>query len=204
MKPRHLRPLLAGSLLPLLLTALGGCLFEPREPEAPETRSIAYLPRTLAENVWENCRLALINRDTGGWDTAIADNFVYEPDGNTLSAYPTVDWANWDKDAEMGFINSWFATDVTIAADLLNGGDDDVTPAGSGGVAEWEVTYLITVTDNQTGSVTRYRGLCTLRFELQGSYWFLAFWRDEVGQEDPDNPGSTLETLGTVRGVFAP
>ncbi len=186
----------------LVLGNLGGCIFNPRDPEPPTSRSIDYLPRTSASSIWENCRLALINKDTSGWDTALADNFIYIPDGDTRAAYPTVDWDNWVKDTEMGFVNSWFATDVTIAADLL---DEDInTPDGSGGLAQWDVIYLITVTDNVSGSVTSYRGRCQLEFELQGSFWYLSLWRDEQGEEDPDNPGSILETLGRVRGVFGP
>jgi len=101
----------------------------------------------------------------------------------------------------MAFINRWFAQDVTIEADLL---DEAInTPDGAGGLAEWDVIYLVTQTDNATGSVTSYRGRCQLQFELQGSFWYLSFWRDEQGEEDPDNPGSSLPTLGRVRAVFA-
>jgi hypothetical protein len=181
---------------------LSGCFFEPRTPEAPSTQAINYLPRSSAANVWENCRLALVNKDTGGWDTAVSADFRYEPDSETEGAYPTVDWTSWNKDAELNFINSWFATDVTINADLLD--ETFATPDGSGGLAEWDLIYLLTVTDNQSGSVTRYRGRCVLQFTLEGSYWYLSYWRDEGGEEDPDNPGATLETMGRLRGAFAP
>jgi hypothetical protein len=128
---------------PCAALLLGGCLFEARDPEPPTSLAIDYLPRSSAENIWENCRLALINRDTGGWDTAVSENFVYVPDSDTEQAYPAVDWANWDKDREMDFINSWFASGVTIQADLR---DTDIsTPPGDGGVAEWEIIYLLTV-----------------------------------------------------------
>ena len=180
---------------------LGGCLFDTREPEPPSTGAIDYLPRSSAANVWENCRLALINQDTGGWDTAISENFVYVPDADTEQAYATVDWANWGKDAELSFVNSWFATGIAITADLR---DTDInTPDGSGGVAEWEIIYFLSVVDNQSGTTTRYRGNAVLRFTLEGSYWFLSYWEDRNGEPDPDS-GATLETMGRLRGAFAP
>ncbi len=178
---------------------LVGCIFDAREPEPPTSLAIDYLPRSSADNIWENCRLALINRDTGGWDTALSPNFVYEPDGQTEQAYPNIDWTSWGKDAEMDFINSLFASGVTIQANLR---DTDIsTPAGAGGIAEWEVIYLVTVTDQQTGSLTRYRATATLRFTLEGSYYFLSYWRDVQGEEDPDT-GAPLESLGSLRGAF--
>jgi len=193
---------------PLLITLvavacalLGGCLFEPRDPEPPTTSSIEYLPRSSPENVWENCRLALNNKDVGGWDTAIAQDFRYEPDSDTQLAYPGVDWTNWNKQAELDFINSWFGSDVTINASLR----DSVinAPDGQGGFAEWEIIYLIEVTDNQTGSTTRYRGSCILNFNLPDSFWYVSYWRDEQGEQAPDGTG-TLQTMGALRGAFAP
>jgi hypothetical protein len=190
-----------GLLLAAVVATAGGCIFDTREPEPPSTQAINYLPRSSAANVWENCRLALVNKDIGGWDTAVAEDFQYAPDGETQSAYPGVDWQNWDKQAELDFINSWFATDVTIEASLR----DSVinAPDGSGGFAEWDLIYLLTVTDNQTGSTTRYRGRCILEFSVPDNFWYVSYWRDEQGEVDPET-GATLQTMGALRGAFAP
>lgn len=179
--------------------AAGGCLFEPREPEPPTTQAIDYLPRSNPDNIWENCRLALINRDTGGWDTAVSESFRYEPDSDTRQAYPDIDWGQWGKDREMSFINSWFSSGVQIQADLRE--TEINTPGGADGFAEWELIYLLTVTDSQTGTVTRYRASAVLQFTLEGSYYYLSYWRDEQGEEDPDT-GAALETMGRLRGAF--
>ena len=181
------------------LVLLCGCIFDARDPEPPTTQAINYLPRSRAANIWENCRLALINRDAGGWDTAVSENFYYVPDSQTEQAYPGIDWSQWGKQQEMAFINSWFASGVTIAANLRDG-DDDNTPDGSGGLAEWTITYQLTVTD-QTGSLTRYRAKAVLEFTLEGSYYYLSSWRDEQGEQDPDS-GTTLESMGMLRGAF--
>ncbi len=195
------RILTSAALLILLAGGLGGCIFDTRDPEPPSTQAINYLPRSSAANVWENCRLALINKDIGGWDTAIAEDFQYVPDGETQSAYPGVDWTAWDKQAELDFINSWFGTDVTIEAALRDSVIND--PAGSGGFAEWDVIYLLTITDNITGSTTRYRGRCILEFNVPDNFWYVSYWRDEQGEVDPET-GATLQTMGALRGAFAP
>lgn len=193
--PRRRAALLGVALVPLL----GGCIFDVRDPEPPTTQAIDYLPRSNAANVWENCRLALVNRDAGGWDTALSQDFVYEPDSETVQAYPGIDWSQWGKSQEMNFISSWFASGVQIQANLR---DTDInTPDGAGGLAEWEIIYLLTITDSQTGSQTRYRASAVLQFTLEGSYYYLSYWRDQQGEEDPVS-GATLETMGRLRGAF--
>jgi hypothetical protein len=191
-------------VLALASAPLGGCLFDTRDPEPPETAAIDYLPRSSPANVFENLRLALVNKDSGGWDTAVSEEFQYVPDGFTESLFPAVDWAGWGKEQEMAFISNWFAAGVTIESSSLEWLDTAVsTPDGSGGFAEWDVIYFLTTTD-QFGSTTRYRGRAIMEFSLEGSYWFLSYWRDEQGEQDPDDPANTLATFGALRGTFGP
>jgi hypothetical protein len=199
-----MRPLRILALLGLLasLLQLAGCLFDARDPEPPSTVSINYLPRNSPSSVWENCRLALINKDASGWDANLGEEFTYTPDTEAQAAYPGVDWGNWGKEAEMGFINNWFANDVTITADLL---DDPInTPNNPGGnEAIWQLIYFIEVTDNISGTVTKYRGRAELRFAVPTTDWALVQWVDEGGENDPDG-GGALQTMGFLRGAFAP
>jgi hypothetical protein len=189
-------------LLLLLPVVAGGCLFEPRDAEPPSTvNPIEYLPRTSPENVWENCSLALENDDATGWDNAVHESFLYEPDSQTLSLYPAAFATPWGKAREMSFVNAWFSNRPIIQANLL---DERIsTPDGSGGRAEWDIIYFLNVKDRQTGSTSLYRARATLVFELKGNYWFLTYWRDESGESDPNNPQVLLPTLGVVRGAFA-
>jgi len=145
-----------------------------------------------------------VNKDSGGWDTAVSEDFEYVPDGQTQAAFPGVDWANWGKEAELSFITSWFASDIEILSTAQEWSDTEInTPDPAGTFAEWNIIYFFTVND-QFGSSTRYRGRCILQFALEGSYWYLSYWRDEQGEQDPDNPSSTLSTMGAIRGAFAP
>jgi len=197
------RILLSLALVAALLPLLAGCLFDTRDPEPPQTAAIDYLPRSSPANVWENCRLALTNRDSGGWDTAVSENFEYVPDGDTESSFGGIDWSGWNKEVELAFAGNWFATGADIVSASTQWVDDGIsTPGGSGGFAEWDLIYYFTV--NSNGSTTRYRGRAILQFELEGSYWYLSYWRDEQGEQDPDNPSSTLATMGALRGTFSP
>ncbi|MEZ4387792.1 MAG: hypothetical protein R3D98_09480 [Candidatus Krumholzibacteriia bacterium] len=190
-------------LVTVLVPLAGGCLFGTRDPEPPQTAAIDYLPRSSPSNVWENCRLALTNKDSGGWDTAVSENFVYVPDGATETSFPGVAWASWDKPTEMTFIGNWFASGVTIQSDQAQWKDpaSQNTNDGSGGFAQWDVIYFLSITDS-FGSSTRYRGRAVVEFTLEGSYWYLSYWRDEQGEQDPENPTSTLATMGALRGTF--
>jgi len=196
----------SGALILLLATmmpVLGGCLFKSREPEPPTTSSIQYLPRNSASSVWENCRLSMVNKDAGGWDTNVAEDFIYLVDSEAREANPGPHWDNWGKETEMGFINNWYGANVTIEADLLD--TEYNTPVGDGSLAQWDLIYYITVTSNVTDppSVTNYRGRAELEFTLQGSYWYLSLWRDLNGEEDPET-GNLLGTMGMLRGAFRP
>ena len=205
MSRSHITTALLGCVLAAGLV-LGGCIFDTRDPEPPTTSSIDYIDAFSAVAVWENCRLALNNSDLGGWDSAVLEDFRYYPDSEAADAYPGAPWdqnADWTKETELSFISSWFASGVSIEADLLNGGDADNTPDGDGTRAEWEITYLINVTNSQDGSVTRYRARATLEFKAEGSFWYLATWRDDQGENDPDT-GDPLQSMGFLRGAFAP
>lgn len=182
-----------------LSVLLAGCLFDPRDADPPSTEDpIEYLPRTSPRNVWTNCRLALENGDVTGWDNAIYESFLYEPDSQALAQYPGVFATPWDKEREMAFISTWFANDPLIQANLF---DEEIsTPDPSGNIALWDIIYYLVVTEN--GSQTRYRASARLVFELKGSYYYLTRWTDEGGESDPDDPQILLPTLGVVRGAL--
>jgi hypothetical protein len=194
-----------GRLIPVLLLVvplLGGCLFEPREAEPPaSTDPIPYVPQTSARNVWSNVELALNNTDVAGWDQNLSSDFRYVPDSQTESAYPTVDWANWDKSQEIDFVQSWFGSDITIVSDMIRDGSQNTNDPG-GQFGTWDLIYLVRVTD-QFGGETRYSGRAEIDFQLEGNFWYITRWEDLNGEEDPDNPGSNLQTLGVVRGAIA-
>jgi hypothetical protein len=200
--PAPRRRVLAAALAAVaLLPATGGCLFNPREAEPPSAGDVvSYNPQTSARNVWANLELSLNNTDPAGWDLNISEDFRYFPDSETESIYPSVDWDNWDKAAEMSFINAWYGSNVTITADLLDTEINTNDPAGTSG--EWELIYFVRVID-EFNSETRYRGRAFIGFLLEGNFWYISYWRDQQGEDDPDNPGSNLQTLGVVRGAIA-
>jgi hypothetical protein len=190
------KTLVIGSIL-LLLSALGGCLFEPRTPEAPGGEPINYLPQSGPDNVVENLELALKNTDASGYERQIALDFVYEPDSGTTASYPDVIWEEWNREQEVAFVNDFLNNVSDIKVDLraeINYTND------SGNSAEH--SYIYTMEISSAGSSVAYRASAILEFKLEGTQWVLSRWYDEQGENDPDT-GSLLPTFGQRRGAFA-
>ncbi len=184
--------ILAGALL------CGGCLFEPRDVEFPGGVVINYLAQDRPENVRENIQIALNNTDAAGYDRQIAEDFVYEPDGDTESAYPGVDWTAWDRAQEIAFITDFFNTVEGVEADLRF---DELKTDWSGSQAELQYVYRIGVSEGGA-SVVYYMATVTLEFRLDGTFWVLTRWYDEAGGSEEEG-GLVLNTLGQRRGLFA-
>jgi hypothetical protein len=201
---RRSRRVTLGALVLLvgLLPGAAGCLFTPRQAEPPVAGDVvSYNPQTSARNVWDNVELALNSTDPGGWDQNLSPDFRYFPDTETESTYPSIDWANWDKTAEMSFIQAWFGSSITVLSDMvLPGSENTNDPSGDSG--EWDLIYYIRVTD-EFGGETRYSGRALIGFQLEGNFWYISYWRDLNGEEDPESPGSNLQTMGVVRGAVA-
>ncbi|MBK7703295.1 MAG: hypothetical protein IPI34_10585 [bacterium] len=191
-----------GSFLAIMILSLGlvpalGCLFEPRDAEPPTGGSITYLDQSSPENVLANLETAFQNRDAAGYERQIASDFVYEPDGDTQASYPDVDWTTWNRDTEIAFIQNFFNNVDGIAADL-NAVEVQVGLGRiDGGICE---IYAVEVTES--GGEVPYRASVTLDFRIDGTFWVLARWFDEQGEQDPETQNS-LPTLGQRRGAFA-
>ncbi len=187
---------------PVLALLVGGCLFEPRDPEPPSTGdSIPYLPRTEVKNVWTNLELALRNTDTFGWEENISPDFTYIPDGDTVSELGPI-FGDWNVERERIFIANFFDSGVTIEAKMR---DDEFEIPDDGGASEvpWEgVIYYLEVTSTAEGSTTRYRCSAKITFRLEGNFWYVYQWEDQTRQSDPDNVDQQLPSMGVLRGNF--
>ncbi len=182
-----------------LALTLSGCLFEPRSVESP-LAGIIDLPFAVdARTAWNNAQTSLDETYSSGWEDVIGDNFVYVPDSDTRNAYPDVDWDNWNAEQEIEFANRFFSNISGIDADLFD--EEWETPDGSGGQAEWEITYLLEVTD-QAQSVQLYRGRAIIHFFLEGNEWVVDRWEDLHGEPHPETQALLL-TMGGIRGAFA-
>jgi hypothetical protein len=191
-------------LLPLgvLLLAAGGCLFEPREAAPPATgTAVDYFDKISSANVWANLEKSLEATHAPGWEDNISQQqFIYIPDSDAEAQFPGV-FVGWNREKEIGFINNFYNSDVSISARMRD--SDFVVPPDTGAEVEWEnVIYDVTVTSNLDGSVTRYRGSAIITFRLEGNFWYVYQWRDQQGESDPDT-GQLLPTMGVLRGTFA-
>jgi hypothetical protein len=191
------------SLWSIVLAAglLAGCFFEPRGAEPPASgATVTYFDKISAANVWANLEKSLGATNAQGWEDNISqDTFIYIPDSDAESQFPGV-FTGWDRTREVDFINSFYNSGVTISAQLKN--DDFVVPPDVGTQVEWEnVIYDLTVTSNNDGSVTRYRGSAIITFRLEGNFWYLYQWRDQQGESDPVTL-QPLPSMGVLRGTF--
>jgi hypothetical protein len=181
------------------LLLLGSCFFAPRSPEPPASgQECQYLPRGEAENILSNIEEALDCKDGGGYDDAISETFTYEPDDQTQSAYPSVDWDGWGQQQEEDFGDWLFQNLNSLVLDLRDSTITVEIPSGT--EAEWDVIYFLKVTDDD--GETRFRARAELTLRLVGSYWFLDKWVDLNQENDPDT-GAELPTMGSLRGAFA-
>lgn len=181
---------------------LGGCLFEPRVAEPPQTGSIVrYQEQISPANVWDNLETSLEASHAPGWENAIsATGFRYIPDSAAENQFPGV-FTDWNRERELTFINALYNSDVTITARMRN--LEFVVPPSSGSISIWEnVIYDVTVISGVDGSSIRYRGSAIITFSLEGNFWYITEWRDQQGESDPDSD-QLLSTLGVLRGNFA-
>jgi hypothetical protein len=194
----------SGVLLLALALSAGlfcGCFFQPREAAPPATgNAVAYFDKISTANVWANLGKSLEAQDAPGWEDNISqDTFIYIPDTDAESQFPGV-FDGWNRAREVNFINNFYNSDVTIAAQMVN--DEFEVPSDTGTEMEWEnVIYDIIVTENASSSVTRYRGSAIITFRLEGNFWYIYQWRDQQGESDPETQ-QLLPTMGVLRGTF--
>lgn len=189
-------------LLPVLLAVLTGCLFEPRDPEPPDSEvAIDYLPRTSSRNVWGNMETSLRNLHSPGWEDAVLlSDFVYVPDTEAADLFGGV-LADWDATKELSFIRALYGQTDNIEVIMRN--PEFIVPEDQGGGSFWQgVIYDVIVTD-LGGTVNRYRGQADITFVADGNFTYVTRWRDVRGEADPTNPGAPFQTLGVLRGTIA-
>ena len=196
-----------GHLAMAVILALGtvlltGCLFEPREAEPPGTGvQIDYLPKSSPANVWTNLEKSLQATHSPGWEDNISqDEFRYIPDDDARAQFPPDTFLGWDRSREVNFINNFYNSGVSIVAKMSE--DGFLFPSPSGGEMTVEdIVYDLNVTNDQDGSVVRYRGKCDVIFRLEANFWYIYEWRDLQGESDPGS-GQLLSTMGVLRGNF--
>ncbi len=178
---------------------LGGCLFEPRPAEPPETGTIVrYQDQITPENTWDNLETSLEASHAPGWEAAISSNsFLYIPDSAAENQSPGA-FTDWGRDRELTFINALYNSEVDITARMRN--FEFTVPPSSGGISIWEnVIYDVTVTSRIDNRSLRYRGSAIITFTLEGNFWYITEWRDQQGESDPDTE-QLFPTMGVLRG----
>jgi len=187
-------------LLPGMLFLLSGCLFSPRDPQAPTGGDFQYNNRTSPRLVWENLQISLNNADSFGWEENIHPEFTYLPDAEADAQFPGL-FVGWNYAREQAFINGFYASGVSIESTMRN--LEFTVPPATGSEVRWEgVIYYLRVTDPNDGSENGYRASAIITFRLEGNFWYIYSWEDQQGESDPDNETQILPSMGVLRGTF--
>ena len=103
-----------------------------------------------------------------------------------------------------GFCHLYIGQEAIAVGSISALRDDDfVVPEDTGTEVIWDgVIYDVTVTSKSDQSTTRYRGRAIITFRLEGNFYYIAKWEDQIGESNPDNPGQSLPTMGVLRGTF--
>jgi hypothetical protein len=180
----------------MILVSGGGCLFEPRQPEAPlsEEEGTWVVPKT-PKDVFLNLVTGLSSPGNSNYERSLAEEFTFIPRNQDRVQFPDGTFDDWTKDVEMEVvtrIKGDYQGDRTAQFGDENGQfpKEDVQV----GWAEFEGPYSWTL-ERGDGTEDVYAG--TARFFLQEgtSGWVLVKW------EDVDVIG-TFPTSGNLRGTF--
>jgi hypothetical protein len=187
------RAILKAALAAALAVALGGCIFDPRDPEPPTSNTISYLNRGQPKNVLENCGIALSNLDIGGYEDALGDGF--RADDVNLE---TVNEDTWDRAQEISFATWLFGNNQEIEMNLF--AEEPIENEVATDHFEYTIIYALAVTSN-AGQTQNYRAQALVDVKQSGAFWYVDRWVDQVGEVDPDT-GNLLPTMGSLRAAF--
>lgn len=190
MTQRTLGSCLRGSAGPavlagILLLALGGCLFDTRDPEQG-TGEVCYesVPSTEEDFVLANMDGSLRCLQASTYLDQLADDFTYVPDPQSLAAFGDVYASNdpWELVAEERFLDRLFADADSIQSHLL----DSIIEQSGTQIVQIQALYRVRVVSG--GSAIVYSGQARYTLRQEATTWFMVEWEDQGG----DNPFGLL------------
>ncbi len=196
----------------VLVVAVSGCIFSPRDPDGPpdEGPDIPWVTPTDTDKVLQNLAAALAGEGISNYmDCLITDcadclpdsfRFHVDPQDSLDAGQEGYDrYANWRRDDEATYIDGVFldsAVGIDVVFTPLEAPDEseDETYRRE----EYELTIVWQSGDHQPGESVTYRGEVTFwlrRDETQ--LWSIYRWVDRRAA----NPGGS-ETWGVLRGDY--
>jgi hypothetical protein len=188
----------------VLVVAVSGCIFSPRDPDGPpdEGPDIPWVTPTTTDKVLQNLAAALAGEGISNYMDCLGDSFRFHVDPqDSLDAGQEGEdrYANWVRDDEATYIDGVFL-DSAVGIDVVftTVEDPDENDDETYRRDDYELTIVWQSGDHQPGESVTYRGQVTFwlrRDETQ--LWSIFRWVDRRAA----NPGGST-TWGILRGDY--
>lgn len=168
----------------LAALAIGGCIFEPRDPE-PGGGEVCYraVPQNLELNVYANINGALRCLQARTYLDQLSEDFVFIPSPGVEAQFPD----SWGLAEEERFLDRLFADAESITATIYQ----EIQPPTGGTEPLYEGRYSVKVV-NRDGSEIEYTGEAFFTLRQERTAWFILRWQEK----ESDNP------LGELRAAL--
>lgn len=166
-----------GILALLLLCGLGCGVFDPRDPEPPNTEGGTFVQPDAPDLVVENLQNAIAELNTQNYRRSLDEDLAFEPTASALARTPAL-WPGWSRSEEV----SYFTTLVEAAQSgqirelRLS---DTIEEIGEDRYV-LEATYLLVVQHRRPDAPDSVQGrlLWQIEPDTEG-LWHLRHWRDQ-------------------------
>ena len=188
----------------VLLVAVPGCLFGPRDADGPpdEGPDIPWVTPTTTDKVLENLAAALAGEGISNYMDCLADSFRFhvDPQDSLDAGQEGYDrYANWTRDDEATYIDGVFldsAVGIDVVFSMVEGPNENEDETYRRD--DYELTIVWQSGDHQPGESVTYRG--QVRFSLrrdETQLWSIFEWVDRRAAD----PGGSA-TWGVLRGDY--
>jgi hypothetical protein len=181
----------------LLIVFMEGCIFTPREPQAPgQTQGPKWIVPNTPKDVFLNIKSGLSSNSNSNYERSLDASFTFIPRDADVSQLGSGLFQNWTKDVELGVLTrlkSEYRGERTVQFGDANGRfakeNEEV------GKATYEGSYMIVIDPGDGSAKQTYAGIARFVVEQTTQGWALKSW------EDIDVNGN-YPTSGYLRGTL--
>jgi hypothetical protein len=172
----------------LVLGLLGGCIFEPRQPEG-EPGAPCFVPVIASQDPLQvifNMDGSLECAQPSDYTLQVSENFVFIPAPSVAANHPDLfpSEDSWGKVQESAFVSTFLSTSgQEVESSLL------LRQIERSGTSEVQIEAEYVVTVSADGSQLVYTGEAFYTFRQENTVWILTRWREK----EADNPLGALK-----------
>ena len=180
-----------------LIAAAGGCVFEPRDAEPPDTGDEAtWITPNQPKDVFLNIMSGLEADANSNYERSLDETFTFIPLPEVVAALGSEVFEGWNKEVEMEMLTR--LKSIFLGERAIEFGDEDMVFEREDvevGYAEFEGEYVMTLDPGDGSEAEVYAGKAIFYLTKGTQGWILTKW------EDIDVSGS-FPTSGFLRGTL--